>query len=177
MPQAPKPANLKAGHSKGKAERRTIGLVPVKPPSSIIPKAPTGLLSATRKIWRAYWESQVSGAVDPDADMHRIQRWIMAVDEYERVLSVFRKARLVKGSQGQPVLNPLAGYLQNLEQNIGRAEAEMGLTPMARLRLGITFGVAQLTAEALNRALDEKPGDVAMADVEVAEWEGQWEAV
>lgn len=172
MPARLKSPELKTGHSKGRKERPTLGLVPAKEPMALVPKPPAGLLAQSKRIWTAYWASQVSGAVDADADMHRIHRWIMSVDEYERVLAVFRKERVVQGSQGQPVINPLASYLQNLETNISRAESEMGLTPMARLKLGITFGQAQLTAAELNRMLDGQPPASQFESIE-----GDWEAV
>jgi phage terminase small subunit len=50
---------------------------------------------------------------------------------------VVREARLVKGSMGQPVLNPLVGYLAQLEAMITRTEKEFGMTPMARTRLDL----------------------------------------
>lgn len=37
---------------------------------------------------------------------------------------------------GQPVLNPLFGYLAQLEGQIARAEEAFGMTPMARHKLG-----------------------------------------
>lgn len=169
----PKPKSQRQNRIK----RPELGLVPAKEPSAIVPKPPAGLTTQSRKIWRAYWESQVSNAADQQADMHRLQRWIQYVDEYEKVSKVFRSTRLVKGSMGQPVLNPLSGYLANVEANISRAENEMGLTPLARLRLGITYGQAMLTAEALNRALDTATEAEPSAEKEPEAWEGQWEAV
>lgn len=119
----------------------------------------------------------MSQAADPVADLHRVERWIRAIDEYERVLPVLTKTRLVKGSMGQVVLNPLAAYLDSIKAELARAETELGLTPLARLRLGITYGVARLTAEALNAALSAEPvtareaAEAANAD----DWsEGEW---
>lgn len=134
-----------------------------------IPRPPAGLLPASKRRWRTFWGSPVAKAVDWSADAHRIERWIQAVDEYERVREVFVKARLVKGSMGQPTLNPLAGYLSTLLAEISKAEAELGLTPMARLRLGLAMGQARLTAEELNRALDE--GEPSSQEP----WEAEWQ--
>ena len=116
----------------------------------------------------------VDGVGDQQADMHRLVRWIRAVDEYDRVLPVFQKERIVPGSHGQPVLNPLGDYLAKLEVTITKSETEMCLTPMARLRLGITYGQAQLTADAMNRALDAHSGPVA---IDQDGLEGEWEAI
>lgn len=171
----PKPKDQRVRRNK----RPEIGLLPARDAEAFIPKAPPGLLKKTRDVWDAYWRSSVSNAVDPDADAHRIRRWIMAVDEYERCLDVYRKGRLVRGSMGQPVLNPLAAQLNTLEGQIARAELELGLTPMARLRLGIEIGRAQLTAADLNKLLDEQQ----VTEPEISEprilentWESDWEA-
>ena len=99
------------------------------------PKPPTGLLASSRARWRQFWESQAAKAVDLDSDMPRLIRWVQAADEYDRTAKVVRDTRLVKGSMGQPVLNPLVAYLVHLEGVISRAETEFGMTPAARMRL------------------------------------------
>ena len=71
---------------------------------------------------------------------------------------------------GQPVLNPLAPYLATLEATIARAEQELGLTPMARAKLGIVIGQEALTADALNRSLSRHDERDAEQDAIDAEW-------
>lgn len=132
------------------------------------PKPPAGLLASSIRRWEALWDSPVSKAIDVSADSHRLERWIQAVDEYDRTNKVFRRARLVKGSTGQPRLNPLSSYLAQLSAEIHRAETELGLTPMARLRLGVAYGQAQLTAAELNAALSIEPAS------EPEPWEAEW---
>lgn len=99
------------------------------------PKPPAGLLKPSRDRWAKFWESQAATVVNPASDMPRLARWIEAVDEYDRVMRVVKKSRLVRGSMDQPVLNPLVAYLVHLEGLIGRAEAAFGMTPVARQRL------------------------------------------
>jgi len=101
--------------------------------------------------WEAFWRSEVSRAVDLASDGYRLERWIRDVDEYERTLRLFRAERIVVGSTGQPRLNPLAGRLKDLEASIRETEREFGMTPLARLRLGIASGQAALTAAEVNR--------------------------
>jgi P27 family predicted phage terminase small subunit len=172
MPQQRKPPSKKAGHSMGAKEAPRLELVAVSSPT--IPDPPSGLLKKTGETWRAYWESQVSAAVDRKADGHRIERWIRAVDEYERCSRTFRRHRIVSGSTGQPTLNPLAAYLAKLETSITKAEAELGLTPMARLKLGIAYGEAQMTARELNRQLDKELGR-EQPDQTPEAWEAEWQ--
>ena len=156
------------------AKRPELGIVKVDPASKpIIPTAPKGLTAASKKRWRTFWLSPLATVVEISTDLHRVERWITAVDEYEKVGKVFRGARLVKGSTGQPVLNPLATYLATLETTISRAEQELGMTPMARLKLGIAVGQMRLTADALNKSLDDAGGQLAISEVE--DWEGEWQ--
>lgn len=99
------------------------------------PDPPTGLLKASLDRWAAFWASDVAKKVDQRSDLPRLIRWIEQSDEYDRVVKVCRQSRLVKGSMGQPVLNPLVGYLGQLEAQIARTEADFGMTPLARQRL------------------------------------------
>lgn len=144
-----------------------------------VPLPPRGLLPRSRVRWRGYWESLVARAVDPVADLHLVERWIRSVDEYERVLPVFEKTRLVKGSMGQLVMNPLGAYLQHLKSELWKCESELGLTPMARLRLGIAAVHAELTVEELNRRLSAPQPvhiDVPLIEAPHEEvWEAEWE--
>lgn len=139
-----------------------------------VPKPPVGLLASSRRIWRELFASPVARAIDLRADLFKLQRWIQAVDEYQRVSEVFRKARLVKGSTGQPVLNPLGTYLVNLESQITRMETEFGVGPLSRMRLGIATGQAALTADELNRRLDAA-GAEEPEEQQAEEWEAEWQ--
>jgi P27 family predicted phage terminase small subunit len=99
------------------------------------PKPPAGLLKPSRDRWRQFWESPAAKAVHVESDLPRLVRWVQAADEYDRAAKVVRQSRLVKGSMGQPVLNPLVAYLVHLDGLISKAEADFGMTPMARHRL------------------------------------------
>jgi P27 family predicted phage terminase small subunit len=101
------------------------------------PKPPAGLLKPSRDRWCQFWESPAAKAVHPESDLPRLVRWIQATDEYDRAVKVVRSSRLVRGSMGQPVLNPLVAYLIYLEGLISKAEGEFGMTPMARHRLNL----------------------------------------
>jgi P27 family predicted phage terminase small subunit len=102
-----------------------------------VPKPPAGLLKPSRDRWAQFWESRAALTVDLASDMPRLIRWIQASDEYDRTAKTIRSARLVKGSMGQPVLNPLVAYLVHLESMITRTEKEFGMTPAARARLDL----------------------------------------
>jgi P27 family predicted phage terminase small subunit len=109
-----------------------------------VPKPPAGLLASSERRWDAFWRSPVAEVIDPGSDMPRLERWIKASDEFARVTKLVKETgRMVLGSMGQPVLNPLYALLRDLDAQLVRVEAEFGMTPMARLRLGLS--IADLT--------------------------------
>ena len=63
------------------------------------------------------------------------------------------------GSQGQPVLNPLGRQLSSSDAESRQLEDRFGLTPMARLRLGVQIGTAARSLDDLNRQLDHDDQD------------------
>ncbi|MDQ3380557.1 MAG: hypothetical protein M3546_09575 [Actinomycetota bacterium] len=116
---------------------------------------PRGLLAATRQAWEGFWASEVATAVDASSDMPAIVRLFTLLDERERALRIYRRARLVSGSQGQPVLSPAFKAIAVLDSEIRQLEDRFGLTPRARAALGLTIGQARLTLDELNRTAIE----------------------
>ena len=161
----PKPVGMALGHRK----RTGVSLLGGDQ-GRVVPRAPAGLLASSRKGWRTYWQSNLAQAADRQVDLPRIERWIETTDEYERVNAIFKQTRLVKGSTGQPALNPLAGYLAMLLAELRAAETELGMTPLARQRLGIAYGQARLTAQELRRLLREQIDEPGEAE----DWEREW---
>jgi len=151
-----KPVALVQGH-------RTPLAAPLRALTTTVvaPEPPRGLLKRSRGQWEAFWRSDVAKVVDPAADAQRLERWITYVDEWHRAMAAFRRERFVTGSQGQPVINPLAGYLARLEVSIASAETEFGMGAASRMRLGIATGEAAMTAQRLNEMTREpvEPAD------------------
>jgi P27 family predicted phage terminase small subunit len=129
-----------------------------------VPAPPPGLLKPAKDRWQGFWGSEVARAVDPQSDLPALERWVKATDEYDRVARVVKRSRLVRGSMGQPVAHPLLSYLGQLEGQISKAEAAFGMTPIARLRLGIALGEAARSLESLNEELEADDDDDPRAD-------------
>jgi P27 family predicted phage terminase small subunit len=152
-------------------KRPELGLVEAPASDFVIPAPPPDLLKASQARWEAYWRSAVSSAVDMNADRGLLERWIRSVDEWYRAYRSFRKERTTQGSTGQLVLSPLAKWIRQLEGEISKCEQQMGLTPLARVKLGLVAGQARLTADLLNKSLseDDEP------DPDRAAIDGEWE--
>jgi len=125
------------------------------------PRPPAGLLKPARNRWWHFWESDAANAVTLESDLPRLIRWIQASDEYDRATKVVTQSRLVKGSMGQPVLNPLVAYLAHLEGIIERAEAEFGMTPVARKRLDVTPALGVDPVDELTKRRERRLGGAA----------------
>jgi hypothetical protein len=142
------------------AERRQrrnarVALVPVGTRPSTTPEPSPGLLAASAASWRDLWTSPLA-ATFVESDVPALRRLWDLCDERARVARVARKSRLVAGSKDQPVLSPLIGYVASLDAEIRQLEDRFGLTPKARLALGVQLGEAHRSLSDLNRAFLEE---------------------
>ena len=113
----------------------------------------------TAALWEAFWTATIAQVVDRESDMPRLLRWIAYWDEWFRSMRAFRRRRMVEGSMGQPAVNPLSAYITAVERKIESIEEKFGLTPLDRMRLGISFGEATRSLAELNADLDEEGTD------------------
>ncbi|MBE7518493.1 MAG: hypothetical protein HS107_04525 [Thermoflexaceae bacterium] len=127
-------------------------------PAHLTPWSPDGLGDHAVAVWTAFWASRVSGAVDLGADGEALRHWILCVDERQKLRAATLRAPLVKGSHEQLMLNPLFRRTRDLGRDIARAEEHFGMTPLARLRLGVTFLQEQAAKEDLQaRRANRRP--------------------
>ena len=155
----------------GKRQEAPLQLVPrgLEPPP-----APTGLLSRSRELWDRYWRSAIAANVErASADLAPIERWIRYCDEWDRAFAGFRRERLVEGSTGQQVASPLWRVLMDLEGKIRGLESELGMTPLARARLGWTIKKLDATdgRASMNAFLAEGVDDEAAEGETEPAWE------
>lgn len=127
----PKPAEQRHGHRRTPRGPRTVEAKPMTKPRAL-----GTWTDDTKKAWSLYWSSDLAKAT-LDVDLQAIRRLFSLYDQYERSMDIVRRALVVKGSMGQLRTNPLADHALKLEGVILRLENELGLTPMARVRLGI----------------------------------------
>lgn len=136
-------------------------------------------LPATLQAWTALW-------AEPQAQhLSGVQtvvafRWIRAFDEWLRALDVVVQAPMVQGSQGQPVANPMAAWVQSREAEMEKCERQLGVGLRNKADLGLTIGQAKLTAQALidMHHHEQRTGsdDEVAGDEEPDEAEAGWEA-
>ena len=171
MPAPKKPSGTKqdrrAGRSHGLAVVRETGPAGVEIPP--LPTPQGGLLKSSRDAWVQFWSS-VPAQAALEVDLVVAERWLVARDEWIRATNAFRRARIVKGSTGQPALNPLATWIQSREAVMAKCEEQLGIGPKSRMNLGIALGQARMTAEEMNRTTEENDaGDDEVIDAEEEE--------
>ena len=121
-----------------------------------VPPAPRGLHATARTVWRDFWASRVSYAVDIQADRYSLQQWIRAVDEVERLNEIAVSQPLIPGSRHTKekphlILNPLFRRIERLQDDIRRSQEAFGMTPLSRFRLQLSFAEAGRTIDDLMR--------------------------
>ena len=157
MPQPKKPANRRVDRRQSRSNLELVeGDAKLL---AKIPPAPPRLLKITKIAWESYWTSTLTAVVRLDTDLPALVRLFTLYDERERAYRGYRSERLVKGSQDQLVLNPLARAMAVFDTEIRQLEDRFGLTPKARLALGIDLGRARKGLAEVNAELDDDEDD------------------
>lgn len=148
------PLPKEEGKRQNRRARSNLRLIGQHDPAAVvIPDPPEGLSEAQVASWSVFWRSELSQLVKA-TDLSSVKRLWNYYQQHEDLTGIFAKGRMVAGSTGQPRLNPALDGLMKLEGAILRLENELGLTPSARLRLGITFADASNSLDALARKLE-----------------------
>jgi phage terminase small subunit len=141
----------------GRAERRTF---PVAVPDAplVAPPAPEGLKDAGRAVWVAYWSDPVSLAATP-VDGYDIARYCQLHDQREAIERKLARSKneggghVIDGVNG-PALNPLHRARKEYTREIEKLREQLGILPLARMRLGLVQTKRDLGVSDLRRRLD-----------------------
>lgn len=130
------------GHSTPVAvDVREVATVEVPPP-------PAGLRPEIEQQWRDIWDAGGARVV-MILDMPALKRLFQYRNRHADIteyLDGLAPADLVTtGSTGQERVHPLAEHVAKLERLILMLEEKLGLTPMARARLGIALAESRRT--------------------------------
>ena len=152
-------ANTRGGRGRGLVVAEPVGRsVPAFP---IRPGHPTA-----RAAWRHFWKSQVSWAVDPDADYAQLHRWAEMLTERAELTAMVKRegwqlATPVLDSRGEHVgdehkAHPMLVHIKHLDREIARFAEQFGASPTARFRLALTFAEAKSAGLKANRDQDRE---------------------
>lgn len=152
MPTSRKPPDRRLRRNKP----RLVERLPSPPP----PDPQASWRRETKERWIAYWNDPVSRAAS-DADRALVDRYFSYLDEWERSLRAYRRRRFVPGSNEQPVLNPLGRFALELEAKLLAIEDRLGVSPLARSKLGLALGEARKSLAGLNSNLEREMAEHA----------------
>lgn len=157
MNKPQKPASQLQFQRGGRAERRTFPVV-VPREELVAPPAPAGLKATGAAVWEAYWTDPVSLAATR-ADGHDIARYCRLHDERAAVeRQIARRGHehgghVIEGVNG-PILNPLHRVRRELTREIEKLREQLGILPLARMRLGLVQTQRDIGVADLRRRLD-----------------------
>ncbi len=103
--------------------------------------------------WLDLWSTSLAQHFQ-STDVPALRRLFTLRSRLEDALASADETPVVAGSTGQPTLSPWFAEAHRLEAEIERLEDRFGLTPQARLRLGVTLEEG-LSLAARNRELLE----------------------
>jgi len=135
---------------------RDVGLVSRPDVQVDVPAADLSWREGTVERWVAFWLSPLARQVE-QSDVGSLRRLHWLYDELDRMREAIEDTgRVVSGSQGQPRPNPLYKQMETFMSEARQIEDRFGLSPLSRLRLGITFADASASLTALNSRLSGK---------------------
>lgn len=152
------PAHKKLPERRQRRNRSDLGVVQ---PSQLSAPPPKGALVTTKQAWTELMASDLASAFI-DTDIPTLHRLYSLIDERERAYRAVRKqGRMIDGSQGQKVIHPLLKQISVFDGEIRQLEDRYGLSPAARLRLGIQFNTYRQSLKEMN---DDLNSDADEAD-------------
>ncbi len=117
------------------------------------PSAAFGWLRETRDAWRDFWTSKSSELVDRATDLTSVRHLFTLYDERGRAFAAYARNRLVKGSTGQKVANPVYKVARAIQNEIRQLEQQFGIGARSRRALGMALG-DEPTLEEMNAGLE-----------------------
>lgn len=142
MPKTKKPFGTAVDPRNGRrADLTVVAGTRFEPPEDLCPEA--------NDAWAAYWDDRVAQVQTP-VDRAVLLRWITEMDRYLRLMAAADREPVVRGSQGQPVENPMYGTAYKALGAIQACEKQMGMGALNRSALGIAVIAETKSLQDLN---------------------------
>ena len=154
----PKKAADRRHNTKTKDVGNVVALSPTQQLANY-PMPDPGWLPEVAEAWHEFHSSALANPkVFKPTDLPALRRLFTYRDRLLHATQQFDDDPTVTGSMQQVVLSPWAAEVHRLEAEIQKLEDRFGLTPLARLRLGVSFEEG-VNLAARNQALLQAFGD------------------
>jgi P27 family predicted phage terminase small subunit len=120
-------------------------------------EAPEQVCDEAKTAWDCYWDDRVAQVQTP-VDRAVLTRWITEMDRYLRLMQAADAEPVVRGSQGQPVENPMYGTAYKALAAVQACEKQMGMGALNRSALGIAVITESKSLQDLNSRFGGGPG-------------------
>lgn len=131
----------KAPERRQRTNTPDIGVVRALPAATpMLPPPDLSWRSEVVEAWNDFWCSPLAGPqVMKPTDAPALRRLFAYRSRLLVALEAMDAEPIVLGSTGQPTMSPWAAEIHRLEGAVAKLEEKFGLTPMARLKLGVTY--------------------------------------
>jgi P27 family predicted phage terminase small subunit len=156
LPRTKKPAGTAVNPRNGRrADLKAVAGERFEPPEGICDEATAA--------WDSYWDDAVASVMTP-VDRAVLVRWIREMDRYLRLSAEADLNPSVRGSQGQPVENPMYATAYKALAAVQACEKQMGMGALNRSALGIAVITERKSLQEMNAkygGADGRPAIVA----------------
>jgi P27 family predicted phage terminase small subunit len=131
-----RPKSDPTGHPRQAVDKKRSSAGPIVTTAPPLPDTAPALDEKSSDLWDALWRLGVN--VYGEAHVPVVSRYVEMQQRRRYLLAcIDADGWTVTGSAGQPVLNPLARQLSDVETKLVGLEDRLGLSPEAGLRLGL----------------------------------------
>lgn len=128
--------------TRGDRVRRLQALPPAR---QVTPNCPEAVSAEARRMWKRLWQSDLSATIT-DSDLPALYRWLWWYDEWMETTATIRRLRpLILSAPGERLARAKTRHLNDCEASLQKLEEALGMTPLARMRLGVTSGGQRAT--------------------------------
>ena len=111
------------------------------------PPPPEGIRAELVTWWNAYFQSDIARAVYRSSDLPALERLVSLYELRAVAFELGVAEPIVRGGNNQKTENPMLKALTRYDADITQLEDRFGLTPRARVNLGIQVGTATKALE------------------------------
>lgn len=120
----------------GNPSGRPLNTREPRPPAKVIPNCPAHIKGEARKEWKRFvrvlHDIGLLTVLDRSLFASYCQSWGQWVELSEKVST---SGYLIKGPDGRVRINPLVKLMENAKAAMGKALAELGMTPCSRTKV------------------------------------------
>ena len=122
-----------------------------------VPPCPENVGEKAKEAWEQLWRSPLSRSY-AESDLPALHRWLWWYDQWLRTAEqITQTGPTRRGARGDVVLRSTVRYLKTCEAALQTHEEAFGMTPLSRMRLGITYSEGRSAVERLREPAKPTP--------------------